>query len=91
MSMLMLLRRRGVENATTHGFRSTLRDWVGDCTQFPRELAEASLAHVAGDQTERAYRRSDALERRQGLMESWANYCTAVAAGNVIALRPKAV
>jgi integrase len=61
--------------ATTHGFRSTFRDWAGDCTEFPRELAEAALAHVFKDDTEAAYRRSTALEKRRVLMSAWADYC----------------
>jgi integrase len=74
MSMAMCL--RGVTmDATVHGFRSTFRDWVGDCTTFPREIAEAALAHLVGDDAERAYRRSDALERRRKLMLSWHTYC----------------
>ena len=48
-------------DVTMHGFRSSFRDWCGEATSFPRELAEAALAHVAGDATERAYRRGDAL------------------------------
>ncbi len=61
--------------ATTHGMRSTFRDWAGDCTPFPREIAEAALAHVLGDDTEAAYRRSTALEKRRELMSAWADYC----------------
>lgn len=75
MAMEMCLRRMKVEDVTVHGFRSSFRDWAGDRTQFPRELAEAALAHVAGDETERAYRRGDALERRRKLMEAWAAFC----------------
>jgi integrase len=63
-----------IENATVHGFRSSFRDWVGECTSFPREVAEAALAHVVGDDTERAYRRGDALEKRRKLMEAWAGF-----------------
>ena len=44
--------------ATTHGFRSTFRDWAGDMTNFPREVCEQALAHVISDETEAAYRRS---------------------------------
>jgi hypothetical protein len=57
-----------------HGFLSAFRDWVGEETNFPREIAEAALAHVIGDATERAYRRRDALERRRELMIAWANF-----------------
>jgi integrase len=74
MSLSAVLRRLKVE-ATIHGFRSSFRDWAGDATEFPREIAEAALAHVVGDQTERAYRRGDALARRWQMMEAWATYC----------------
>ncbi|NGO51639.1 tyrosine-type recombinase/integrase [Allomesorhizobium camelthorni] len=60
---------------TVHGFRSAFRDWAGDCTDFPREVAEAALAHAVGDATERAYRRGDALAKRRELMNDWAVYC----------------
>jgi integrase len=75
MSMEMILRRMKVQDATMHGFRSSFRDWVGNETDFPRELAEAALAHVVGDAVEQAYRRGDALERRRELMKAWAIHC----------------
>lgn len=75
MSMEMLLRRMGIENATVHGFRSSFRDWAGNETNFPRELAEQALAHVIGDKAEQAYRRGDALEKRRVLMEAWSAHC----------------
>lgn len=61
---------------TVHGFRSTFRDWAGDCTAHPREVVEEALAHQVGDEVERAYRRSDALEKRRRLMEDWATFAT---------------
>lgn len=70
MALTALLRRLEV-NATAHGFRSTFRDWAGDTTSFPREVAEAALAHAVGDATELAYRRGDALEKRRELMDAW--------------------
>jgi integrase len=75
MAMMMTLRRMGRGDLTTHGFRSTFRDWCGDCTEFAREVAEAALAHAVGDKAEQAYRRGDALEKRRKLMEAWAAYC----------------
>ncbi|MGC2776828.1 MAG: site-specific integrase [Bradyrhizobium sp.] len=74
MGMAMLLRRMEVD-ATVHGFRSSFRDWAGNETSFPRDICEAALAHAVGDATEAAYRRSDALEKRRGLMTAWAEYC----------------
>jgi integrase len=87
--ILSRMGRAGV--ATPHGFRSTFRDWAGNETSFPRELAEAALAHVVGDETEQAYRRSDALERRRALMDAWASYCDGPAVGGqVLQFRPTA-
>lgn len=73
MALLEAVRqlRKGI---TTHGFRSSFRDWAGDCTNFPRDVAEAALAHSIKDATEAAYRRSDALARRRELMQAWAEY-----------------
>ena len=61
---------------TTHGFRSTFRDWAGNETEFPRELMEEALAHQLGS-VEAAYRRSKAIERRRNLMEAWSGYLSA--------------
>ncbi|MCW2315707.1 integrase [Rhodoblastus acidophilus] len=86
MALDMLLRRMG-QAVTTHGFRSSFRDWAGNETHFAREVAEAALSHVIGDKAEQAYRRSDALEKRRALMDAWARHCEAVDASNVIPMK----
>lgn len=86
MAMLVMLRDLDVP-VTVHGFRSTFRDWAGDCTSYPKEIIETCLAHVVGDATEAAYRRGDALERRRELMEAWAQFCEPEQTGNVVRLR----
>jgi integrase len=63
------------KSATLHGMRSAFRDWAGDRTAFPREIAEAALAHEIGNKVEAAYRRSTALEKRRELMDTWESYC----------------
>jgi integrase len=75
-----LLRKLGHGDVTVHGFRSSFRDWCGEQTNYPREVAEAALAHRVGDQVEQAYRRGDALEKRRKLMSAWAAYCAKPAA-----------
>jgi integrase len=87
MATDMLLRRMKAGDVTTHGFRSSFRDWAGELTGFPREIAEAALAHAIGDETEQAYRRGDALAKRRKLMEAWASYCDKAFGANV--LKPK--
>jgi len=84
MAMEMLIKRMKIVGASPHGFRSSFRDWVGDCTSFPREIAEAALAHKVGDSVELAYRRGDALEKRRALMQAWADYCFGATSGKVI-------
>ena len=74
MAMLMLLRRMGVEGVTVHGFRSTFRDWVSGKGQW--EVAELSLSHKIGSKVERAYARSDLLEKRRALMDEWSQFVT---------------
>jgi len=73
MAMLALLKRMKIE-VTTHGFRSTFRDFCGDKAGFPRELAEAALAHTLQSKSERAYRRGTAVELRRPMMAAWAAY-----------------
>jgi integrase len=77
MAMLMLLRRIERTDITVHGFRSTFRVWAAERTTFPREVAEAALAHVVENQVEAAYQRSDLFEKRKRLMDAWAKYCSA--------------
>jgi integrase len=60
---------------TTHGFRSTFRDWAADETHYPREVCEHALAHKLPDSVEAAYLRSDYLAKRISLMADWAQYC----------------
>lgn len=88
MAMLKLLKSMLAEGqeATVHGFRSSFRDWAGDTTSFPREVAEAALAHAVGNEVEQAYRRSTALQKRKQLMMAWEAYCFPPA-GNVVPLK----
>ena len=84
------LRRMGRGDLTAHGFRSTFRDWCGEATAYPREVAEAALAHALRDKVEAAYRRGDALDKRRRLMAEWATFCAqgeAAEGANVVPLR----
>jgi integrase len=77
MAMLNLLQERmGYADATPHGFRASFKTWASECTNFPREVIEAALAHVVGDKVEAAYQRGDLFEKRRALMDAWGSYCT---------------
>lgn len=93
MAMLSLLGRINRKDITVHGFRSSFRDWAAEQTNFPREVAEAALAHATGDKVEAAYRRSDFFEKRRQMMDAWARYCgrpSVEKKSNVTPLRRKA-
>jgi integrase len=75
MAMLMLLEHMGHDDVTVHGFRSSFKDWARDRTRFDNYVVEAALAHISGDKVERAYARSDVLEKRRELMNAWAKFC----------------
>lgn len=59
--------------AVPHGLRSTFRDWAAETGQA-RDMAEIALAHRVGSDVERAYRRSDMVERRRAMMADWAKF-----------------
>jgi integrase len=86
-AMRLLLREmRPGSKLTVHGFRSSFRDWSGDCSPHAREIIEAAMSHAVGDATENAYRRSAALLKRARLMSDWAQHCSLVAGQNVVSL-----
>ena len=83
-----LLRELGIA-AVPHGLRSTFRDWCGEMTNAPREVAKAALGHKVGNVVEQAYARSDLFDKRRALMESWSRYVTRKV-GDVIELPRRA-
>lgn len=74
MTLGAVLKRMKVEGATVHGFRSSFRDWAGEATDAPFEVAEMALAQAVGDATVQAYLRADLFERRRKLMDGWARF-----------------
>jgi len=75
MALLMMVRRTTGQRLTTHGFRSSFRDWAAEGTEFSGDVAEMALAHVIANKTEAAYRRGDLFDKRRELMDAWATYC----------------
>lgn len=71
---LTAVMRRLKRDEVPHGWRSTFRDWVGERTEYPGELAEKALAHSVGSKVEQAYRRGDMLNKRRPLMQDWADF-----------------
>ena len=84
MALLMLLKRMdwgawidpaSGKRITAHGFRATFRTWAEEIATYPHVVIEQAMGHQVGTQVERAYRRTDILEKRRALMEAWAQWC----------------
>lgn len=82
MALLNTMRRTGFGvrgargNYVPHGFRSSFRDWSGEVSSFPRDVAEMALSHVIENKVEAAYRRGDLFRKRRTMMQEWADYLT---------------
>ena len=74
MTLTAVLKRMGRSDITAHGFRSTFRDWCGERTNYPRDVAEMALAHAIGDKVEAAYRRGDLFDKRRRMMRDWGKF-----------------
>jgi len=95
MALLQLMRGMGFGvdgnrgDYVPHGFRSSFRDWSGEVSSFPRDVAEMALAHAIENKVEAAYRRGDLFDKRRKMMQAWANYITQQPA-DVITINRKA-
>ncbi|MEP3895671.1 MAG: integrase arm-type DNA-binding domain-containing protein [Litorimonas sp.] len=77
--------------AVPHGLRSVFRDWVGERTGFPGDLAEMALAHKVASDVEAAYRRGQMTDKRRPLMQAWSDFVSGVEAqGNVLSFEGNA-
>ena len=72
-ALLKLLKTKH-STLTVHGFRSSFRDWSGEVSNVPRDVAEMALAHVIDNKVEAAYRRGDLFAKRSAMMQAWADY-----------------
>ena len=84
MAFKLLYNRMEVSGFTSHGFRSTFRDWCSESAKADPELAEAALSHATGNAVTRAYARSDLFDRRRDLMEAWGRFVTGETAGAIV-------
>lgn len=60
---------------TAHGFRATFRTWAEEVATTPHAVIEQAMGHQVGSKVERAYRRTDLLDKRRELMGAWARHC----------------
>ena len=83
-SLAKALKAAGGETVTTHGSRSTFKDWCSERTSFPSEVSEMALAHAIGDKVEAAYRRGELLRKRAAMMQQWATFLRSESTGKVV-------
>ncbi|WP_313526353.1 phage integrase central domain-containing protein [Shinella sp.] len=83
MTLSKLVKEQGFP-VDVHGFRTSFRTWAQERTNFPREVAEAALAHLSGDAVERAYARSDVFQKRRKMMDAWAAFVAEARRDNVV-------
>ena len=88
MAMLELVRSMRGRGVTTHGFRSSFKDWAAETTAHENIVTEMALAHAVESKVESAYRRGDLFQKRQSLMDDWARFLSSET-GKVISIGRK--
>jgi integrase len=73
MTLSKLVKQLGFD-ADVHGFRTSFKTWAQERTDFANEVSEIALAHTIQNKAEAAYARSDLIEKRNQMMEQWAEY-----------------
>ena len=73
-TLRLVLQKRLQLDTTTHGLRSSFKDWASETTHYPNEVSEMALAHSIPNSVEAAYRRGNLFEKRRQLMNDWAAY-----------------
>jgi integrase len=70
------LRRLGFEKEeiTGHGFRAMARTMLHEILHFQPDVIEAQLAHAVPDRLGAAYNRTQFIEERRKMMQTWADY-----------------
>jgi integrase len=86
MAMTMQMRRMKKGEYSVHGMRASFKTWSREETHFPIGISEAALAHAIEDKTERAYDRSELIEKRRALMLAWGEFLDGKKTAKIIPL-----
>ena len=75
-AVLSALRRMGFpkDEMTGHGFRAMARTMLAERLGVEESVIEAQLAHNVRDSLGRAYNRTEFVEQRRAMMQTWADY-----------------
>ena len=78
------------DEVTGHGFRATARTMLAERLGIDESVIEAQLAHSVRDQLGRAYNRTEFLDQRRTMMQTWADYLDRLRkGGEVVNLRER--
>ena len=90
--VLSALRRMGFpsDEMTGHGFRAMAHTLLAERLNVDEAVIEAQLAHAVKDALGRAYNRTEFLEQRRKMLQSWADYLDKLREGaEIVPLRRK--
>lgn len=90
--VLSALRRMGFpsDEMTGHGFRAMARTLLAERLNVDEAVIEAQLAHAVKDALGRAYNRTEFLEQRGKMLQTWADYLDKLREGaEIIPIRRK--
>lgn len=73
------------KGASPHCWRTTFSTWANE-RGFRPDAIERQLAHVEGNKVRSAYNKALLIDERREMMRIWAEYLSAAAADNVVAL-----
>lgn len=65
------------DEVTGHGFRATARTMLHERLGYSPDVIEAQRAHTVRDSLGRAYNRTEFVEQRREMLQTWAS-CAAV-------------
>lgn len=72
------------ERMVAHGFRALARTTIREKLNYDPDVIECQLAHKAAGPLGEAYNRVQHLDKRKKMMQQWADYLDAVAAGGKV-------
>lgn len=89
-AVLAALRRMGFpkDEMTGHGWRATARTMLAERLDVDEAVIEAQLAHNVRDSLGRAYNRTEFLDQRRAMMETWAAYLERLRQGGEVVPPP---
>lgn len=69
------------DEVTGHGFRATARTMLHERLGYSPDVIEAQLAHTVRDSLGRAYNRTEFVEQRREMLQTWADYLDQLRSG----------